>query len=190
MFSGAYTARAVLDVYLLWLPIILGTLVAAMVLIILGNIGIILSLRQTNDVSSKHTITALLGILTVCLLSTWGLIETAPVMRDVVRDVAAIENDELHTANYYIHLHWKGYYRRGTVRDIPGYEPLYVVRRDSLGRVYFPQSLDPTALNEMAAGEEYQLSGHAASLRMFEIRYTPNLQIIVDARPIPDTGGQ
>jgi len=185
LLSGADTALEILRRHLTWYWVSIGTLVGAVALIILGNAIIIFALKRTGDFARRHAIAAAIGILTILPLAIGITVyESVPALiRDAKNDIIAIESNSLLEADYQIHLTWESYYRTASLRDMGEYRPLYVVRSDEIGRLYFPQSLSPSNLKEQVADEVYQVPGHIASLRRFAIRYTPNFQIVVEAVP-------
>ena len=187
--SGADTALDILRGYLHWYWAFAGIFAVAVVVIILGNIIIARALTRTGDFAKRHAITAAVGILTVLVFVVWGAVyENLPALiRDAQSDIAAMEQGELLEADYHIHLDWENYYRTASLRDTGDYRPLYVVRVDELGHVYFPRSLSPAYLKERAADAVYQAPTHAGS-RIFTIRYTPNFQVVVEAVPIRHDG--
>jgi len=177
--AGTYTASEVLQGYLLWLQLTLILCAGALVIILFSNMIVISSLRRTFDFTKRHVITAAIGIVVVGGLSVYGFWDTVPIVRDVEYDIATLESGELAVTDYYLHLSWQNYYRTASLRDLGDYRPLYVVSRPPLGRAYFPREFAPAILKEMAAGEEFRVAGQPAGFRLFEIWYTPRLQIVV-----------
>ena len=185
-FSGAYTAYDVLLAHYAWLNDIFIAMIAAPAIILLGNIAIIVFLKHTSRFTKAHLWTAAIGI--VAITAVFGLMfleEDVPgLMRSNQKDLAAIESGDLPSMTYQINLSWQNFYRTASLQDFGEYRPLYVVRSGAEGRLYFPRSLSPAVLKEIAAGEEYQLSGTAAGTRRFELRHTPNFHLVVYAAPI------
>ncbi|MCL2569171.1 MAG: hypothetical protein FWE12_07055 [Oscillospiraceae bacterium] len=184
LLAEADTALDLLNGYLLWMQLVLWTCIGATVLVVLGNILIFVSLRRGDGIEKKHVTLAVIGVLLSTLFlvgANWGAPST---IRDIREDIAAIEMDKLTVADYTLHLHWTGYYRTSSLRDMGEYRPLYVVRREPIGRIYFPRPLSPTDLKAMAASNVYQHPGRSADFRLFEIRFTPNTHIVVEAHPV------
>ena len=185
-FSEAYTAHDVLLGHYAWMQDIFMATIAAPAIILFGNIAILIFLKHTGRFAKAHLWTAVIGALVITgIFSLMFLEEDIPgLMRSTQKDLAAIESGDLPSVTYRIHLSWENYYRAASPRDFGGYRPLYVVRNEPTGRVYFPRSLSPAVLKEIAAGEEYQLTGTAAGMRSFEITYTPNYRLVVYAVPV------
>ena len=185
-FSGAYTASSVLLAQQAWLQDIFVAIIAAPAIIIFGNIVIIIFLKHTARFAKGHLLTAVIGIAAISgIFGLMFLEEDVPgLMRDTEKDIAAIESGELSSMTYQFHLNWQNFYRTASLQDFGEYRPLYVVRSGADGRLYFPRSLSFDVLKEVAAGEEYQLTGTAQGMRRFELRYTPNLNLVVYAVPV------
>jgi len=192
LISGAITGPEVLAGYLLWFRLLFWVFVGATLLSVLGNLLIALSLKRTKEFQFRHKTLAVLGVsLVVGFSFIFIVMEGLPGMiRDARADIDALEQGELSETTYQIHLSWQNYYRTTSVQDIGEYRPLYVVRVEPIGRVYFPRSFSPSTLKEMAADERYQPPDITIGIRMFEVWYTPNLHIVIDVIPIafqPDT---
>ena len=186
LLQGAYTASDLLRGYLLWTRIVLWAGVICVVLAALVNFLVYRTLKQRGDFRKKHIALAVVSAslaLVLAVGANWGALSA---IRDIREDIAAIENDNLLVADYYLHLTWENYYRTASLRDMGEYRPLYVVRRDNIGRVYFPRPFSPTALKAMVTDEIYQIPGRSPSFRLFQIYYTPQTQIVVDVRPVRD----
>jgi len=52
--------------------------------------------------------------------------------------------------------------------------------------IHFPRAVAPAFLRELAQDERYLMPGAAEDARVFEIRYTPNLRVVVEAVPVSD----
>jgi len=161
-------------------------MIAAPAIIFFGNLAIVIFLKHTTRFTKGHLWTAVTGIAAITVI--FGLMilyeDIAGFIRNTEKDIAAIESDELSSMTYQFNLSWENFYRTASLQDLGGYKPLYVVRSGGDGRIYFPRSLSLAVLREIAAGEEYQLAGTTAGMRRFELRYTPNLNLVVYATPV------
>ena len=184
LLTDAHTALDVIRGYYAMYLAIQFYLIAA-VFFVLITVRIVRSRKRSGRLAWYHAGVAVI-IFAFAGVSAAGLIveERIPAMFiQASQDIAAIENGQLVTADYQIHLTWEDYYRLASLRDFGEYEPLYVVRAETIGRIYFPRELSPDVLKGMAAGEEYQLPDAVQGTRQFVIKYTPNLHIVVDAIP-------
>ena len=186
--TNAYTALEVLEGYLAWSETIIAGFIIGMVLLILGNIAIIRSVKRKGISPKFHIFIMALSVVLMSFMLTDELISgkygVLPFRQYARADIAAIESGDLPTTVYQIHLSWNNFYRSSSINDQAEYHSLYVVRIDPLGRVYFPRSLSLAYLQELAAGEEYQPPTAVAGMRHFQLTYTPNLQLVVEAVPI------
>jgi len=182
----AYSAMDVLVGYAEWYPILIGILVAVVAVMLSANALIILFLDRSGRNIKVHIWTAAISITAIVVLfGGFILFEDIPgLKRDTQTDIAAVESGELIEVNFLFHLSWENFYRPASIRDIGGYSPLYVIRHNELGRIYFPRSLSPSALREHSESEIFQIPEAAPGTRMFALAVTPQLQIVVDAIPI------
>jgi len=188
---GSHTAQDVLNGYLTMFQTVFWEAVAAVAFIIIANLIIIVSLRRSTGVERKHIASALIGFIVtgffaVSMNSFDGSIPA--MIQEVKDDIAAIESGELLTSTYYIRLSWENYYRSSSLRDMGEYRPLYVVNSDSVGSIYFPESLGPARLKETTLDINYRLTGQVEDARIFEISFTPNYHVVVNAAPLSNNG--
>jgi len=184
-FAQAYKARDVLTgyyerTYNLFLVIVI--IVAVMLVV---NISIIFFQKRKGRHAKLHVWTAVISITVIAvILGLFAFTDNAELRKNVREDIEAIESGELIETTFLLHLSWENYYRTASLADVGGYHPLYVVRHDLHGRIYFPKSFSPERLREIARDEAYQISGAAEGTRLLLLTLTPNYQIVVDVVPI------
>jgi len=186
LLSEAQTAIETLHGYLIYYRALIWGVSLGVTLLLITNLLIIRMAKKAGDFAKKHVITMVVA-LAIFMIPLLGIIveeDSLTTLRYVEADIIAIENEEFVVDYFLISLTWENYYRMLPLRNAGEYRPFYVVRFDNIGRVYFPKSLSPSILKEMAAGDEYQLYGHHENSRIFRIWLTPNLQVAYAVMPI------
>jgi len=188
-FSGAYEAIDVLEGYLLWHQVGLGSIGAWFVLAIIGNFIIIRLARRTGHGMRGYLVVGVVIVLTLGLVAGRLLIFDEeeglwPGMQEIRADIAAIEDGELLTNQIRLDLNHTSNYRTASLQDMGEYRPLYVMNFSQMGRTYLPRSLSPSYLREIASNDAFQFPGLPEYARVFAVTYTPTLQLIVSATPV------
>jgi len=199
--TSAYTAREVLEGYLAWSRAMFWFSVAAGLLIFVGSIALLCFAGAKGILGIRHLLFATVGIVFV-FVTIFGLPSISA--RAIREDIRSIERNErgagipATSMEFLMHEMWHDHQgiRRLGVRRVnldpealapplsSGRHPTLaprVVYRSSLAdepyALYFPRAFAPAYLRNLAEGE-------AEGVQLFEIRYTPNLLVVVEARPI------
>ena len=186
--SDATTAMIVLTRYLLWFRLILWVSAAMFLLSSLLNIVGICVLARKGCFSSQCIGMAALGISVPFLILLMTISGTSSLIGNVESDIIAIETGKLVEDYYHFDISWENFFRRSSLQDFGGHKVLYVAQNERIGRHYFPMSINPAVLRELAS-QNYQHGDANENFRRFNVAYTPYFQIIVSAEPVKCENG-
>jgi len=186
-FAGADTASELLESYLLWFQVGIGGIAFWFLLTIIGNLLIIRRARRSGNGIGGYIVVGVVTVLTLALIASGALLFDEDGLlagiQEVQGDLAAIEQEALLVTRVSTNVN--------TAHERPwrllGTETPTVYRLTFSGEpgfLHFPMAVEPGVLRERFRGAEYQFFGYEADIRVLEIRYTPNLHIVVEVTPV------
>ena len=182
----ARTAEEILRAYLVWYQAFFRGTVAAVSIILLGNLILILLLKRMRGFGKIHAWTAVVTIVVILGFNgAFHVVENPQsLMRDSLEDLVAIETEAVVTQEAHLDLNDLAHFISRL--PSPGGEPHSAFRQnlqDMDGNsftVYLPREFPPHHLRNVLEGAEYQSPDLPEGIRRIEISYTPNFRLVTE----------
>jgi len=184
---GAYAPLDALYGYHNWFSTMASNVLNGLTIMYIVNLLMVLILRLVGRFSNVFTLQSALSFFAVIMLFFTETHDISFQLDRLSADVYAVENDQLESHLLYFSLQWE---RQTPWIPYPGETAAlhsWSLRHfdDNEGiTLLFAHSINPASIREYADDPRFQIPGHARTMRLVKVTYTPELRIVLDIVPL------